>query len=93
MQGTKDLFQPIEDILREKFIPAIIGRKVSDIERKILALPVRFGGIGLLNPVETADTEYRITPHIIAPYFILHAIMSGYSYMQLYLDIFLKIQI
>ena len=60
------LFQPLEDCIREKLIPGIVGRRVSDIERRILALPVRFGGIGILNPVETADVEYDTSVKITA---------------------------
>ena len=52
------IFQPLEDSIRENLLPAIIGRKISDMERRILALPVRFGGIGVLNPVETSNIEY-----------------------------------
>ena len=37
----------------------MIGRKISDQESKILALPVRFGGLGVANPVECADREYN----------------------------------
>ena len=59
-------FQPLEDVIREKLIPAIVGRKVSDLERRILALPVRFGGIGILNPVDTADIEYETSIKITA---------------------------
>ena len=51
------LFEPLEDAIRDKFIPAVVGRTVSDIERRILALPVRFGGMGIQNPVEIADIE------------------------------------
>ena len=40
-------------------IPAIVGRKITDIERKIFALPVRLGGMGIQNPMETADREFR----------------------------------
>ena len=58
------LFQPLEDALREKFIPAIVGRSVSDKERRLLALPVRYGGIGILNPAETADLEYATSAKI-----------------------------
>jgi len=58
------LFQPLEDALREKFIPAIVGRSVSDKERRFLALPVRYGGIGILNPAETADLEYATSAKI-----------------------------
>ena len=56
--NTGHLFEPLENIIREKLIPAIVGRQVSDIERKILALPVRYGGIGLTNPIHSAEKEY-----------------------------------
>ena len=55
---TKQYFAPLEEALREKLIPAIIGRKVTDMERRILALPVRLGGMGIQNPTLTADTEF-----------------------------------
>ena len=64
ISGIKELFQPVEDVIREKLIPAIVGRKVSNIEREILALPVRFGGIGLMSPVETADIEFETSVRI-----------------------------
>ena len=54
----KDLFEPLEEAIREIFIPAIIGRKISDLERKIFSLLVRFGGMGIPNPVQCADREY-----------------------------------
>ena len=34
----------LEKCIREKFVPAIIGRNVSDLHRRMLALPVRLGG-------------------------------------------------
>ena len=52
------LFQPLEDAIRHSFIPSLIGREISDIERRLIALPTRFGGLGIANPVETADIEY-----------------------------------
>ena len=36
------------------------------IKRRILALPVRLGGIGILNPVKTAQTEYETSIKITA---------------------------
>ena len=56
---TTHLFQPLEDAIREKLIPSLIGREVSDVERRLLALPVRFGGLAIQNPVNTADREYK----------------------------------
>ena len=60
---TGHLFQSLEKVIREKLIPALVGRKVSDIERRIPALPVRLGGIGLSNPV-LADREYSASVSI-----------------------------
>ena len=56
---TKHYFAPIEEVIRHKFIPALIGRKITDIERRMLALPVRLGGIGIQNPVLTAEREFQ----------------------------------
>ena len=55
----KDLFQPLEDCLRHKFIPSLVGRAVSDTERKIFELPTRLGGLNIPNPGTTADKEYE----------------------------------
>ena len=53
------LFAPLEEAIIDKFIPALVGRKISEIERRIFALPVRFGGIGIPDPTTTSDTEYN----------------------------------
>ena len=51
-------------MIREKLIPALVGRSVSDTERRKLALPVRFGGIGPSNPVLSADLEHSASTSI-----------------------------
>ena len=56
---TKHYFIPLEETIREKLIPAIIGRKVNDLERKLISLPVRMGGLGIQDPTITADIEFR----------------------------------
>ena len=42
----------------------MVGRQISDLERKILALPVRLGGIGIANPTCTADHEFSASEAI-----------------------------
>ena len=32
---------------------------MSDLERQMISLPVRYGGLGIANPVENADREYN----------------------------------
>jgi hypothetical protein len=59
MSNISHLFIPLENTIRNKFIPAVIGRHISDIEREIVSLPVRLGGLGIENPVITADREVK----------------------------------
>ena len=50
----------MENCIRYSFIPAITnGHKYNDEERLILTLPPRLGGLGIRNPVISADQEYN----------------------------------
>ena len=54
--GVSDLFQPLEDTIHQVFIPSLTGcAPPSKLTRDLLALPVRVGGLGLVNPTETSD--------------------------------------
>ena len=55
--GISSLFTPLEECIKETFLPAVIGRKISPLERKYLSLPVRFRGLGVTNSVENCDRE------------------------------------
>ena len=59
-----NLFEPLENAISDKLIPALLGRPVSPIERDILSLPVRLGGMGIQNPTLTADDEFKASQHI-----------------------------
>ena len=54
-----DLFQPIEDCIRNEFIPALVGRAVSDTERLLFSLPTKLGGLNIPNPVRLCSKEYE----------------------------------
>ena len=47
-------------------IPSLIRRNCSEAERDLPALPVRKGGLGLINPSESADAEYSASIRIRA---------------------------
>ena len=64
ISNTGEKFQPLENVIREKLIPAIVGRKVSDVERRMLALPIRHGGLGIQNPTKTAQIEYETSTYV-----------------------------
>jgi hypothetical protein len=57
MQQIAELLQPLEDKIRSKFIPSLIGdgMPISDTERDLWALPTRYGGMGIENPMREAS--------------------------------------
>ena len=56
---SSELFAPLETAIRNELIPELLGKSVDDKEREIISLPVRFGGLGILNPVQSKDVEYN----------------------------------
>ena len=66
--GISDHMAPLEEVLRYKFIPAITGRKtVTDKERKLLALPFRNGGLGVIDPTCRCSLRYDASVDVTAP--------------------------
>jgi len=56
----EEYLQPIKDIIRHQFIPAITGGKVvNDLERSSLSLPPNMRGLGLKNVCEIAPIEHE----------------------------------
>ena len=48
LSDINDLFRPLEDIMRNEFIPALTGGMTcSKEERLLLSLPPRLGGMGV----------------------------------------------
>ena len=48
------LFQPVEEIIRSKFLPTIFGQDISQLDREIFALPIRNG-----------DWEYHVSQKML----------------------------
>ena len=62
------LLQPLEDMLRTTVLPALTGREApSDAERGLFALPPKLGGLGVINPSELSDFEYKVSKDVSAP--------------------------
>ena len=65
-ENINEMLQPIEETIRHKVIPAIIGKSnINDIERKLFALPARLGGLGFDILPETAD-QLHVTSRAIS---------------------------
>ncbi len=65
--NISELLHPLEKKIAEVFIPSLLGRSVSQHEREILELPVRFGGLGLVNPARVSQREYHCSKQITEP--------------------------
>ncbi|CAB3991274.1 Hypothetical predicted protein [Paramuricea clavata] len=68
IDGIGSMFQPLENAISAKLIPALTGRgPCSSVERTILSLPMRHGGLNLVNPVEVANSHYNASLKITEP--------------------------
>ena len=66
--GIARLLQPLEDVIRFVFIPALTGQAPpTDVERNLFALPPWWGGLGLCNPVCLASQEFDASYKITKP--------------------------
>ncbi|MDA8003174.1 MAG: hypothetical protein MPL62_17965, partial [Alphaproteobacteria bacterium] len=65
--NISDLLQPLEDAIRHHLIPALTGRAgITDLERELLALPTRSGGLGIPNPAKTSHKKFMNSERISA---------------------------
>ena len=72
--------QPLEDAIRDKLIPALLGgRSINDQERELYSLPCRHGGLGLIKPT-ALGAQYDYSREIVSP------IVSRIREQSLHLD-------
>ena len=66
--GVARLLQPLEDVIRFVFIPALTGRAPpNDVEWNLFALPPQWGGLRLCNSVCLASQEFDASYKITEP--------------------------
>ena len=61
--GIAQLLEPLERVIREVWIPALFGSppeelRRANVNRELLALAVRNGGLGIRNPIDTAERQH-----------------------------------
>ena len=57
-EGIAELFMPLENCIKDSFIPALIGPNTPSNIRTLFSLPARDGGLGILIPTEQAASEF-----------------------------------
>ena len=70
----------LENEIYHTFLPAIIERTISEEERNIMALPVRYGGLGIPKLNESCNLEYEASVKITRP--LSEAIMKQSFYSE-----------
>ena len=58
VQSLQEHLQPLEDVIHRDLLPSLTGRAVSDLERRLLSLPARHGGMSLCNLVHEARPHF-----------------------------------
>ena len=59
LQDIAESLEPLERAINEVLIPAVTDHTVTKVERDLLGLPVRMGGLGFTDPVVTSSSEYE----------------------------------
>ena len=81
----KDLLLPLESAIHQHLIPALTGRDVcSATERDLLALPVRLGGLGLINPAQESTSAFESSKRITAPLAALIVVQDPAQTVQMH---------
>ena len=66
MSDVDAAMAPVEEAVMDDLIPALSGRPVSPVERELLALPCRHGGMGLTKPT-SLGSQYLSSRRVSAP--------------------------
>jgi hypothetical protein len=67
IENLSEYMDPIDKLITTEFIPALLGCPVSVIERQIMALPVKYGGLGIPIFVELARKDYSTSLIVTQP--------------------------
>ena len=75
MPDITDPLQPLEDVIRCILLPEI--SPPNDVTRRLLALPPRWGGLGIFEPTVQCKLEYTASLDITGPLKLSSCIGSG----------------
>ena len=67
LPNIEDLLEPLERAISDVLIPSMIDHNCTQLERDILSLPVRLGGLGITNPAQCSDAEFNASIKVTAP--------------------------
>ena len=67
MSNLSFLFQPLEDAIHRVFLSSLLKRDITRLERDIISLPARYGGLGIFNPATESDGAHKASLRLSEP--------------------------
>ena len=65
--NMEDFLAPLDKVIDDEFLPALLGETISDTDRELFKLPIRDGGLGIPILTEKAVTDCKSSIDISAP--------------------------
>ena len=67
-RSANSLLQPLEEAIRTKLIPTLTGQSPpNDNVRRLLALPARLGGMGIIDPSDVVESQQSVSTTCCKP--------------------------
>ena len=67
LNNIQHIFQPLEDCIKNYFLPTFIKHHFNELDRAIFSLPAKFGGLGIFDPTKICQYEYQYSREATAP--------------------------
>ena len=61
MLDTQYHFSPLRVAFQQSFLPSLFGSQIDSLEADLMCRPSRYGGIGILDPVKTAFSQFTVS--------------------------------
>lgn len=63
---SSEKYLSLKNTISSYLTPAILGREISNEEHELFSLPAKLGGLGIKNPVQTAEKAFEISKKAVA---------------------------
>ena len=65
--GMENYIDPLDIVINDRLLPAILGRTISNLDREIFQLPIRDGGLGIPILSSKAEVDFESSKRITTP--------------------------
>ena len=59
IEGFEQYLMPLDDLITYGFLPTLFGAALTPVERRIMALPIRYGGMGIQILQQKAPRDFQ----------------------------------